>query len=696
MVTLSYAAGFATLIFGGPLAEYANIGVMAALVSSIVALLVLSWRSSFHFTMGGPDSNPSAILAVTVASIAAQIVREGGAEILPTVLMFLYVSAIGCGLLLYLVGGRHYGRFVRFIPHPVVGGFLIGTGYLLLTGGWKMLVGSTLSATTLEQFAAVPAKAWIFAAAVALVLTVLMRVSRHYLVIPGVILVAVGLFHLVLWWSGIDQATARAQGLLLQPVQLGAWSNPFNQPWGEVRWDLVLLHANDFIAMTMVVTATILLNATSIDYTVGHDADFDRELKALGLANIFSGLAGGMVAVNSFNRSLLNLRAGAKSPWAARACVGFIVVLLVAVPQAVGWLPKPVLVGLVMYLGMALLLHWLWDQRREMLRGDYAIMLVILVTVMLLGVVPGVMVGVLAAMMRFVLSLSRTSVIKEKFTIATRHSNVERPPSEVEWLKTHGEQLQGAILQGQLFFGTSSKVLDEVRGSLPAAKVLVLDFWEVDGIDVSSAIILRKLLRLADDDGVEVVFTALSPRLEARLAGCGLDLSHTRVHVFSDLDRGLEWAEEQLLAGASRSMSTEDFFGGLDPEEAALAQSYFEVIPVPAGETFVRSGEIADRFYIVLEGQVSIHLPAEASGYRKRVRCYGAGTIVGEMGLYNDKPRSADISADLPSILASIRRTRLEELEVEHPALASRLHRLVVLALATRLRTANSVIRELH
>src|SRR6187455_2127428 len=170
LVALSYASSFATLIFGGALAREVNLALLAALVSGGVATLVLSWRSSFHFTIGGPDSNPSALLAVSVAAITADMLREASPGVLPTVLMFLFISALGCGLLLYLVGGRHWGRYVRFIPHQVVGGFLVGTGYLLLAGGWKMLHGTTAINPTLAQFGGVPVVAWIFAVVVALVI----------------------------------------------------------------------------------------------------------------------------------------------------------------------------------------------------------------------------------------------------------------------------------------------------------------------------------------------------------------------------------------------------------------------------------------------------------------------------------------------------------------------------------------------
>src|ERR1041384_2591740 len=76
--TLAYAGSFGQLVFDGALAPYVGRGILAALVSSVAVLLVLSWRSSFEFTVGGPDSNPSAVLAITLASIAQELSAATG------------------------------------------------------------------------------------------------------------------------------------------------------------------------------------------------------------------------------------------------------------------------------------------------------------------------------------------------------------------------------------------------------------------------------------------------------------------------------------------------------------------------------------------------------------------------------------------------------------------------------------------
>ena len=619
-MTLAYSSGFAALIFGGSLTTYSGQAVLAAIVSSCVTILVLSWRSSFSFAMGGPDSNPSAILAVTVAAIAAEIAHtagDGSPSLLPTVLMFLFLSAAGCGVLLHVVGTMHWGRYVRFIPFQVIGGFLVGTGFLLVSGGWKMLVGASPAHTTWALVEAVSPLAWCTAGVVVLALLVFMRVSKHFLVIPGVIFGTTILFHIALALTGSDSGEAHGAGLLVNPLSMGDWNTPFNQPWGEVRWDLFLQHGYDFAAMFMVVVITILLNATSLDHATGQDADFDRELKALGLANVLSGLGGGIVAVNSFNRSLLNLKAGANSPRAARICVGLVLVLVLFAPGFVTLLPKPVLTGLILYLGISLLVHWLWDTRKELPRGDYLIMLAILVIIACFGIVPGVFFGVVVSMLSFVVTFSRTSVIKHRFNGSTRRSNVERPAKELEWLRTHGERLQGASFQGYLFFGTASAILDQLREVTGKASVLILDFWYVRGIDASSVIVMRKLLKLCVDGNTQVVFTGVSPALREKILVCGLDVSRSPIRSFPDIDRGMEWAEQTILSEVIDRISLEELLGGLSPDEAAAAARYFKEHTVAPEETFIRKGDAADTFYIVLDGRVSIQLVIKGSDYRK-------------------------------------------------------------------------------
>ncbi len=699
LVTLAYASSFATLIFGGALAPSVNLGVWTAIIGSCATALILSFFSSFRFTLGGPDSNPSAILAISVTALAAEILQGAAgsnpSQLLPTIFIFLFGSAVLCGLLLFLFGRLHWGRYVRYIPHPVVGGFLAGTGFLLLSGAWKMLVGKNFAATAAADLQAVPALGWLFALGLGLALIVATRVSKHFLVIPTVLALGVLGFHAALLATGWTLDEARTAGLLLPPLAAGDWQTPFNQPLGEVRWDLLLTHGKDFAAMTLVVLVTILLNATSLDLATGKEADFDRELKSLGVANVLGGLAGGLVSVNSFNRSLLNHRAGANSPWAARICAALVLGAAVFAPSAVALLPRPVLTGLVLFLGVSLLLNWLWDARRELPVSDYLTVVAILVIVAAFGIVPGVIMGVVIASLSFVVTFSLQPVVKQRLTAANRRSNVDRTPAELAWLAEHGGRLHGFVLQGHVFFGTASSLLEEIRAVLGKGEALLIDFWLVRGIDASSVVVFRKLLRLAGEQNTQLVFTGLDDTLRARFAACGLPLEKTSARLFSDLDHGLEWAESQLLTGARPDVVLAEALGLNDSADAEVLAGHFTFLDLAAGTALVTRGEPSNALYVLLRGKVSIYLQSPGSDYTTRLRSYGPGTIVGEMGFYGNAPRSADVIADVATHAARLDLDQLKALESTRPDLAAQFHRFVINTLAARLRTANEELRQM-
>src|SRR5688500_6348137 len=173
-----------------------------------------------------------------------------------------------------------------------------------------------------------------------------------------------------------------------------------------------------------------------------------------------------MVDVNSFKSSILNLQAGANSPWAGRLCALFLVAIMVLTPNAVGLLPRPVLTGLIIYLGLALLIRWVVDANRAMTRMDYTVVLTILAIVAWLGIVAGVVMGIFIACVSLAVTLSRSPNIRHSFTAQNRRANVERTPDQLARLRTHGGGMRGYSLQGVLFFGTASKLLEEIRQGL--------------------------------------------------------------------------------------------------------------------------------------------------------------------------------------------------------------------------------------
>jgi SulP family sulfate permease len=703
VVTIAYAGSFGSLVFGGPLEPFVGRAVIAALVSSVIVLPILAWRSSFFFSLGGPDSNPAAILAFTLAAVSSEILQSAEAtpgQLVPTALMSLFISATACGVILFTLGRLGWGRYVRYIPHPVVGGFLAGNGYLLVAGAWKMLTGQPLSLVNLDRLTEVHPLAWSTVIVVAMALLVMTRVVRHFLTIPLILIGAMVLFHVARWAGGIDLATARQAGLLLAPLQVGDWTHGANFPYGEVRWDLLLHHAKDFGAMTMVAVITILLNTTSLELETNVEGNADQELKALGLANILVGIGGGMVAVNSFNRSMLNLKAGANSRWAGRLCSLMVLAVVLLTPGMIGLMPKPVLTGLILFLGIGLFMTWAIESRLKMPWSDYLIVLAILGIVAALGMVPGVVLGLVTACVSFVFTLSKSPTIRNNFSLLNRRSNVERPAQQREILSAQGSAMRGFALQGFLFFGTTSRLHEEVRAVLSETRFVLLDFRLVHGVDGSSTVAFKKLRALCADAGITLIFSGMPVPVASALRLGGVEADEVKLRAFPDIDHALEWCEDQVLAAALPHAELVAALAGIFTKaEVAYLVAHFERIEVAEDAPLIKQGESSDSMFIIEQGRVSVYLrlgeTGDERGRRLRLRTFTLGTVVGEMGLYTGAQRTADVVADEPTRAIKLSGAQVAALEQRRPDLANKLHRFVVRSLAQRLAGANAQLNAL-
>jgi SulP family sulfate permease len=718
LVTLSYSVSYAVLIFSGPTLEpFLARGFRAALITAALAAFVVALGSSFPLAIAGPDSNASAILAVMAAGLTQTLVAAHlpGARVADAVVLMLALSAVGSGLVLLLLGLLRWGRLVRLIPYPVCGGFLAGSGFLLLGGAFKVLTGQSLGWSTLHALGGGPFLAWGTAFAVAMVLLVLTRTVRHFAVLPGVFVGAIAFFYLCLWLSGTTMDAARAQGLLMTPIETsgGAW-------WPSLAvapWQTLIGEWRDFLAMLVVVIVTILLNAAGLELATQREVDLDRELRANGLANLVAGGGSGMIGYLSVSRSLLNVRAGAVSRaagvWAAIVCAG--AALLFTRPLF--YFPRPVLAGLLIFLGLGLLREWVWDMFFRLPVREYALVVAILVLIAAEGIITGVAFGLLVACLFFAYSYSRANYVRHDLSVATHRSNKERTLEAAALLQERGGIGRALCLQGYLFFALASSLVKTCRDLIvrDGVRYLLLDFRMVQGLDASAALGLSKLHQLCGPYRVMLILTGLRPEHEAVLRQMRF-LPHPEIRVMSDLDRGMEWVEDRLLAeaappGASapvpvqvareaddgvaapvdlRSMLSAHF----SPEALQVLLGLCDTLELPPASVLIKRGDAGDALYFVERGDVSVMVRLE-NGQRKRLRTLGPGSLVGEMALYSGQPRSADVVAETPCRAYRLSAERFAQLTREDPAVVIQFHSFVVKLLAQRLTAASEEIRAL-
>src|ERR1700722_5719297 len=189
VLSIAYCLSYAALIFSGPLAPFLSYGVAVAFLSAGVGAAVIAVRSSFPFAIGGPDTSTSAVMATLISLTAARLAAANNPHLLPATLIVMALATILTGAVLSLLGLSRAGRAIRFVPYPVIGGFLAATGALMILGGCQGVPAHKGTRTALAARSEHSGLAKIAAGvALAVVLELLLSRSRHVLIMPSVLL----------------------------------------------------------------------------------------------------------------------------------------------------------------------------------------------------------------------------------------------------------------------------------------------------------------------------------------------------------------------------------------------------------------------------------------------------------------------------------------------------------------------------
>jgi SulP family sulfate permease len=373
------------------------------------------------------------------------------------------------------------------------------------------------------------------------------------------------------------------------------------------------------------------------------------------------------------------MKVGARTAGLIAALVPLGAVVLGA--DVVELIPRMIVGGVLVFLGLAFIVEWVWDKRRSLPTFEYVVVLVILGGIIARGFLPGVVLGLVLALVLFAVNYGRIELVREVEFGTAYHSNVDRPPVERETLRGMSERVQILQLHGFVFFGTANGLLERVRKRVHAGglRFLLVDLRRVSGLDSSAVAAFVKVMHLTEANGIELVFTSASEAVRAQLRRGGI--ADDGVARFEpDVDRGLQRCEDALLDGVSPVEDRGDGAAGMPPGLVP----YFERREVPAGTAVIRQDEASADLFVLESGRLGIET-ATPDGTRIRLRTIRPGMVVGEVAMYTGAARTADVVAETPGVVLRLSGADLERLEVEDPALAAAVHRWLARTVAVRL-----------
>ncbi|MCC7413832.1 MAG: SulP family inorganic anion transporter, partial [Gammaproteobacteria bacterium] len=476
LVALPSAIGFGVVV-------YAAIDPAAAAQGALYGALGAALIGSVAPLVGGTPalvSAPCAPAAAVLAGLAAALVTEGNApERIPALLALTAGLAAALQLGFGLLRG---GSFIKFIPYPVVSGYLSGVGVIIALGQLPRVLGLPAGYSLLAGLHA--PEFWQWPAITVTLITIGMtllapRLTRR---IPAVIL---GLL------SGVG-------GYLLlglwRPELLEVAGNPLLV--GEITVDgsitallqrqltgLQTLTATDLqrvaysaLALAALLSIDTLKTSVVLDALNHSRHDSNRELLGQGLANFVAAAAGGMAGAGTSGPSLVNISSGGTTRWSGVAEGLFVIGAIAALGHLFAWVPLAALAGILLVVAgrmfdwsaFALLRH------RET-RLDFAVIAAVVVVAVTVGLIPATGTGVALAILLFIRSQMHGAVLRQRATLRETSSKTRRLAAERELLQRRGDVAAVIDLQGDLFFGTPDRRATDLAPDLKPRQWVLLD-----------------------------------------------------------------------------------------------------------------------------------------------------------------------------------------------------------------------------
>ena len=694
---------FATVLFAGLLTTYLPLMIIILLVGWALITTFVAATSSAPLHIMSLDEQAVVILATISTLLLAQLPAGDISTIgLSTMLAIMSASSVAVAACFFAVGHFNLTRLLELLPYPVICGFMAGIGWLLLQAGVGIAVDEPISAAlvdSLQDNNKLFKLSLYLAGGFALLGAVSLFNKAWALPVASIVLII--LFYIVIELLGVSQATLVDYGWLfdISPESGGALDALSNVSLHYIDGTFLITVLPQILTIAFLALLSASMSLSALMASGYQDLSTSNEMKNVAGGNVLCSLVCSPPNYTDVIASNVYERFGASSRW--MPLVSAVVLLIVAAVGSglIAYMPK-LLVGATIFLfAFQTLWEWMYQNVRGFQPIDYAIVCIIVGTVVFVGFMSGILVGILLALLLFVMRYSMISAVHGQYSLADYRSSVERSASSNQILDRHGGEAQVYTLRGFLFFGTANAILDTIRDDPNIRegkfKNVLLDLKRVTGLDISALNTFVQIRKICEGSGVQLLYSGIPAETEKNFLAMGAVSSvDSNALVFSESDYAVEYMEDLVLekySSESDVRSIEDhlmrIFG--DEDKVRVLIDAMETVECRERETLFHQGDPDSGFFILERGSLTAYINTPLNGM-KRVKKFRPGAVIGEMSSYTpERVRTATMIASEHSVLYHLSSEKMAELDSEDFRLAASIHELVARTLGGRIAYMN-------
>lgn len=706
LVALPASIAFGVTIYSAISPTHAPLGALAGIIGAAAIGLIASMLGGTDRLISAPCAPAAALLSAFAIELAQQGIPGGN------IILLLLMLGVLAGFFQISFGFIGIGRLIKYIPYPVVSGYLTGVGLIIIGSQMGKVLGTP--AGTHWHEAAISPLQWDWRAATVGATTMLVMLIGPMLTrrLPGTIL---GIGAGLLCYFGLASQDESLLQLADNPLLIGPFGasgdgylRAITGRWheiGELRLSQIAALLGNALTLAVLLSIDTLKTCVVLDQMTRTRHDPNRELVAQGIANVASSSIGGIPGAGTMGATLVNLSSGATTRASGLIEGVSALIFALALGAFIAWIPVAALAGILIVVGIRMIdrgpLRFIQSSATVF---DFGVVVIVVLVALTVGLIAASGVGVALSIMLFLREQIGGSVVRHKFYVNQMSSRWHRPESETRILQQKGDQAAIFELQGSLFFGTTQQLYTELEPELRNRKYIILDLKRVLSVDVTAAHLLSQIRDSLNERGALLILSNVRENLPNGrnlrdfLTQTGVTENPESVRLFGELDSAIEWVEDRLLGEreynqpeteTALELSEMELFKNRKDETLVDLETRLVKRTYAAGETVYSRGEPGDAIYLIRRGSVKIFAPL-GGGRTRHIATFGRGDFFGGLAFLDGLPRGNDAIAASETEFFILSQEQFSKLTEEHKKLALTLLKALSRSLALRLRHADS------